>query len=246
MNLLKSLLFVIIVLLAGCAAGTIHGLANLALVEPFLDTAIGIENQNLFLSGEEKDTPEFWTAYYDYRSWQKAGQILAGAILGTSVGALFGIVFVYSRKSLPGNSIKKALILAGLMFIAVYLIPFIKYPANPPTVGDPETVVFRGILYLSFTAISGLAAVGFHKVYKRINKKYLAFVGYAGFIAAVFYAMPNNPDPITAPMTLVNNFRIMSAIGVSIFWASLGLIFGVLWHKIRPDKTQSESSSVTV
>jgi predicted cobalt transporter CbtA len=78
-------------------------------------------------------------------------------------------------------------------------------------------------------------------MYKKINKKYLAFVGYATFIAVVFYAMPNNPDPITAPMDLVNNFRIMSALSMTIFWASLGLIFGTLWQKFRPDNMSIQS-----
>ncbi len=85
--------FIGIVLLAGCFAGMIHGAANLAIVEPYLDEAIGIENQNLFASGEEIDTPQFWVEYSAYRDWQKGGQVLAGAILGTSIGALFGIVF---------------------------------------------------------------------------------------------------------------------------------------------------------
>lgn len=57
---MKTARFIAIVLLAGCFAGIIHGTANLVIVEPYLDEAIGIENQNLFSSGEEKDTPEFW------------------------------------------------------------------------------------------------------------------------------------------------------------------------------------------
>ena len=47
---------------------------NFAIVEPYLDQAIGIENQNLFASGEEEDTPEFWVEYEGYRDWQKGGQ----------------------------------------------------------------------------------------------------------------------------------------------------------------------------
>ena len=89
---MKTVLFISIVLISGCVAGTIHGLANLAIVEPYLDEAIGIENQNLFASGEEEDTPQFRAEYEAYREWQKGGQVLAGAILGTSIGALFGIV----------------------------------------------------------------------------------------------------------------------------------------------------------
>lgn len=235
---MRTALFIIIVLLSGCFAGTIHGLANLAIVEPYLDKAIGIENQNLFASGEENDTPQFWIEYDSYRYWQKGGQVLAGAILGTSIGALFGIVFAYSRNALPGsNNVKKALVLAGLMWFTLYVIPFLKYPANPPTVGDPETVILREVLYIAFIAISGFGAIGFYQLYKRLqkNKKYLAYIGFAAFISIMFAIMPPNPDAVTATMDLVNGFRIMSFITVSIFWISVGVILGMFWQKFRPE-----------
>ena len=225
-------------MLSGAFAGLIHGIVNFAIVEPYLDQAIGIENQNLFDSGEEEDTPQFWAEYESYRTWQKSGQILAGVILGTSVGALFGIVFALTKNSLPGtNYVKKSLILAGIMWFTMYLIPFLKYPANPPTVGDGETVVLRAILYLSFIAISGLSAVIFYKLSKRFdkNKKIISIIGYAIFISAVFIIMPENPDEISAPMNLVNEFRLMSVLGVSSFWISVGVILGLLWNRIEPN-----------
>ena len=117
---MKTSYFVIAVLLSGAFAGLIHGTVNFAIVEPYLDEAIGIENQNLFASGEEEDTPEFWVEYEGYRVWQKSGQILAGVILGTSIGALFGIVYALSRNSLPGNTdIKKALVLSAIMWFTM-------------------------------------------------------------------------------------------------------------------------------
>ena len=88
---MKTFLFILIVISSGAVAGIIHGSANLIFVEPSLDQAIGIENQHLFASGEEKDTPEFRAQYDDYRIWQKSGQVLAGGILGISMGSLFGI-----------------------------------------------------------------------------------------------------------------------------------------------------------
>lgn len=234
---MRTALFLAIVLISGGLAGTIHGVANLALVEPYLDQAIGIENQHLFASGEEKDTPEFRAEFDSYRYWQKGGQILAGAILGTSVGALFGIVYAYSRNSLPGRTdLKKTFTLAAIMWLTIFIIPFLKYPANPPTVGDPETVVLRSILYLSFIAISGFGAVGFYQMYKKLQsrKKIIAFVGYAFFISTVFVVMPPNPDEISAPIELVNQFRMMSVIAVSVFWVSVAAILGIFWHKFQP------------
>ena len=94
---MKTGLFIAIVLLSGCFAGTIYGALNLAIVEPYLDDAINIENQKMFTAGEANDTPKFWVEYYEYRSWQKGGEVLAGAILGTSIGALFGIVYALSK-----------------------------------------------------------------------------------------------------------------------------------------------------
>ena len=240
---MKTFLFIIIVLLSGASAGLIHGSVNFVIVEPYLDQAIGIENQNLFASGEEEDTPQFWAEYDGYRTWQKSGQLLAGVILGISMGSLFGIVFTLSKNSLPGNNdVKKSIILAGIMWFSLYLIPFLKYPANPPTVGDGETVVLRAILYLSFIAISGIAVIIFYQLSKKFknNKKFIAVIGYSVFITAVFMMMPENPDEISAPMNLVNEFRIMSVLGVSSFWISIGFILGFFWHRLNPDEKTTQ------
>ena len=239
---MKSALFIVIVIISGALAGAIHGTVNFAIVEPYLDQAIGIENQNLFASGEEDDNPQFWADYEEYRVWQKSGQVLAGIILGIAMGSLFGIVYALSRNSLPGkNDVSKAVILAGIMWITIYLIPFLKYPANPPTVGDGETVALRAILYISFILISGFGAFAFYKLSKKLqsNKKYLGLLGYAIFIIIVFFTMPENPDQITAPMNLVNEFRLMSILGVSSFWGSIGIILGLFWKKFENHNTFS-------
>jgi len=240
---MKAVFFIIIVLVAGAFAGLIHGAVNFVIVEPYLDQAIGIENQNLFASGEEENTLDFQIEYEGYRVWQKSGQILAGVILGISVGSLFGIVFALSRNSLPGNNnIKKALVLAGIMWVTIYLIPFLKYPANPPTVGDGETVVLRAILYLSFIAISGIGAFGFYKLSKKFQnkKKLVALACYGIFISVIFFAMPENPDEITAPMNLVNEFRMMSVLGVSSFWVSISIILGFFWNRLESHKETTQ------
>lgn len=237
---MKSALFIVIVIISGALAGAIHGTVNFAIVEPYLDQAIGIENENLFASGEEDDNPQFWADYEEYRVWQKSGQVLAGMILGVAMGSLFGIVYALSRNSLPGkNDVTKAVVLAAIMWITIYLIPFLKYPANPPTVGDAETVVLRSILYISFIAISGIGALVFYKLSQKLqsDKKYLCILGYVIFIVIAFFVMPENPDEVTAPMNLVNEFRLMSVLGVTSFWISVGFILGLFWNKF--DDTNS-------
>ncbi len=235
---MKTILFLVIVLVSGFSAGTIHGLVNLVVVEPFLDEAIGMETQNLFASGEAEDTPQFWQEFNTYRMWQKSGQILAGGINGLSIGALFGLVFAYSRHVLPNkNHIKKALFLAGIMWFTLFFIPFLKYPSNPPTVGDPETIVIRASMYVLFVALSGLGALGFSRLYKKMHnpaRKFVVPIGYAIYISIVFIAMPPNPDEVTAPMDLVNGFRIASASTVTMYWIVNAIILGLLWQKFQP------------
>ena len=53
--------------------------------------------------------------------------------------------------------------------------------------------------------------------------------------------MPENPDEITAPMDLVNEFRIMSVLGVTSFWISVGVILGIFWNKLQPHKETTQS-----
>ena len=233
---MKTITFITIVLVSGAIAGFVHGTINFALVEPYLDQAIGLENESLFASGEAEDTLEFWAEYESYRIWQKSGQVLAGVILGLAMGSLFGIVYALSKNSLPGkNDVTKSVILAGIMWLTIYIIPFLKYPANPPTVGDGETVMLRAILYVSFIALSGIGVVIFYKLSQKLqnNKKYFGLFGYVIFIIILFLVMPENPDEVTAPMNLVNEFRFMSVLGVSSFWLSVGLILGLFWKKFE-------------
>ncbi|HMK32909.1 MAG TPA: CbtA family protein [Nitrosopumilaceae archaeon] len=242
---MKTLLFLGIVLISGFSAGIIHGLVNLAVVEPYLDTAIGIENRNMFASGEAQDTPQFWQEFNSYRTWQKDSSLLAGGMLGLATGALFGLIFAYSRHILPTQKdITKALVLAGIMWATLFFIPFLKYPSNPPTVGDPSTIVLRTSLYVAFLALSGLGALGFSRLYKKMHsKKFLAFLGYAGFISVIFFAMPPYPDKITAPMDLVNGFRIVSASTMTMYWVVNAIMLGFLWQKFQPHTPRQQEIS---
>jgi predicted cobalt transporter CbtA len=238
---MKTIAFIIITLLSGATAGTFLGLINQVIVEPFIDEVIEIETQNMISEGENVDRQEV----NDIRLWQKGGEIVAGTILGTSIGALFGLVFAYARNSLPGsNDKKKGIILAGIMFFVLFLVPALKYPANPPAVGDPETIVYRQGLYIGILAISGFSALGLALLYRNIghkeSKKVIIPLIYAAIIAIAFIMLPPNPDDITISMDLVTNFRIVSTLTMGIFWGILGVLLGSFW-----DMRYVERSKIT-
>lgn len=235
---MKTIIFIAITLLAGAIAGTILGAINQVAVEPYIDHAVELEMQNANQSSQIINPAEF-TAY---RLWQRGGEIVAGTILGLSIGSLFGIVFAYTHSSVPGsNNKKKALKVAGIMWFVLFLMPALKYPANPPAVGDPETIYYRQSLYVAFLVISGFSALGLAFLYRKMGalniKKAIIPAAYAAIISGAYLAMPANPDPINAPMDLVMGFRITSAITISMFWGLLGVIFGTFWDKLNPSET---------
>jgi predicted cobalt transporter CbtA len=242
----KALTFIIVTIFSGAIAGTLLGLTNQVLVEPFIDKSIGIETQRDIAKGEAIDSAQ----QSQYRIWQKEGEIIAASIYGIAIAALFGTVFVYGRSMLPSsNSKNKALFLSAIMFFVLFLVPMLKYPANPPAVGNPTTIYYREILYIGFMAISGFSALVLALWYKKIEnnqtrKIVLTPVAvYAILMIGAYLIFPPNPDKITIPVDLITNFRIASAFSIGVFWGLLGIIFGLLWDKFKPHETSRIVSS---
>jgi predicted cobalt transporter CbtA len=242
---MKTLTFIAISLLSGLLAGAILAIVNQGVVDPFIERAIALENQHALAQGEMIDP----VAVDAYRLWQKEGSIATGALLGVSYGALLGLVFAYSRKSLPGKkNFSKAIVLAGIMWVVIYFAVAIKYPANPPAVGNPDTINLRMLLYVAMLAISGVAAIGSALLYKKLESqknttRRIAPAIYVVVILAAVLLLPANPDPVTAPMDLVNSFRIASAFTMAMFWIILGAILGMLWDKTKPHETATAKAS---
>ena len=234
-------------LFSGVIAGIVLGLINQAVVEPFIDRAISIETQQHIARGESIDTAQ----QSQYRIWQKGGEVVAAAMYGISLSALFGIVFVYSRRSLPGfTNKKKALFLAAVMFFVIFLIPALKYPANPPAVGNPSTIYYREMLYVGFIAVSGFSALALAFSYRRLQIYFpekpiwlIVPLIYTVIIISAYIVFPPNPDKATIPTDLIISFRVASISTIGIFWGVLGIIVGVLWDKFKLHETNKIAPS---
>jgi predicted cobalt transporter CbtA len=121
-------------------------------------------------------------------------------------------------------------------FIALAVVPNLKYPANPPAVGDPETIGTRTGLFFLMIAISLAAMVFSLKVRRRVGAKLGAWNGsivaglvFVVIIAAVQLSMPTfNEVPEGFPAALLWKFRV-AALGMqAIMWTTIGLLFGAL------------------
>jgi len=76
---------------------------------------------------------------------------------GAAVGAMFAVVYTVclGRVGLLKPRTLAVLVAAG-GFLGIYLVPFIKYPANPPSIGHADTIKERGGLYLLLVLASVL------------------------------------------------------------------------------------------
>ncbi len=233
---MKTILFVAISLISGIMAGLILASINLFVVEPTTDKAIGFETQKDISKGEKVDFAELNA----YRIWQKSGTFVAGAFIGMAYGGLLGISYVFARKYLPfSDDRKKALLLVGLMYLAIYLVPFSKYPPNPPAVGNPDTIGLRDHLYTTYQITSVIVAIAMGVIFfkfRRVSKiSYIVPALYLISIAIMYVTWPPNPDKIEIPMSVVNTFRAVTGVTMAIFFGLIGLFFGSLWKKYRPD-----------
>lgn len=224
-------------------AGEILATINYFVVEPTTDKAIGYETQRDIAKGINVD----FNQLKNYRIWQKSGTFAAGAFIGMAYGGLMGVVYIFARKYLPfSDDRKKAILLAALMYLAFYLVPFSKYPANPPSVGDTHTIGLRDHLYTSYqiTSVSIALVMGilFFK-FRKVNKiSYIIPAMYIVLITSIYFLWEPNPDKIITPMSVVNTFRALTGVTMAIFFILIGVFFGLLWNKFKP----YESEKVTL
>lgn len=214
-------------LLAGLAGGAALALALLTIGEGPIGQAVGLEKGAAGARHEEMFS----------RGTQQVGGAIGGLIFGVAMGAIFAVAYVGLRRRLSTDQDWKAsLQLAGIGFATVFLIPFLKYPPNPPAVGSPDTIGRRTALYLVVvgwsvvaTWASWLAARSLERSGTAGHTRPVAVAAvYVVLVALGFALLPGSPDPVNAPATLVWNFRLSTLAGSAAYWSVTGAAFGWL------------------
>ena len=229
-------------LVAGLGAGLLVAAVQFFWTEPVVDQAIVQEAQ---LHGADTAHGQEPAPVVD-RPTQKKGLFLGYTIYGLAWGLLFGAAYTMAQGRLPlRGRFGRGLLLAGGAFWAVSLLPFLKYPANPPGVGDPRTIDFRQQTYLGIVA-GGVAVVvlglALHRVLLARRRTAAAIAAPLAWLvlasAALYFAFPADTDPIRVPMGLVMNFRLHSLAGLALFWLALGMAFGPIlaWLTGAPER----------
>jgi predicted cobalt transporter CbtA len=169
------------------------------------------------------------------------GLLTGVAVYSTAFGGLFALVFAlaYRRMADLGPRATSAL-LAAVGFVAIYVTPMLKYPANPPSVGLPETIGMRTGLYFAMILISLAVMIAAGMLRNRLNPRFggwnaalIAAGAYIVVMAGVAFALPDvNEVPEDFPATVLWQFRIASLGGQLIMWTTLGLLFGVAAERL--------------
>jgi hypothetical protein len=223
-------------LVRGMLAGLLAGLLAFAFAwifgEPQVDLAIGFEEHMHQMAGEAPE-PELVS-----RTVQSTLGLLTGVVVyATALGGIFALVFAYGYGRVGRLSPRgTAVLLAAAGFVALILVPQVKYPANPPSIGELDTIGLRTGLYFTMIALSVVAAIaavstGLH-LGRRLgvwNGAILAGTAYLVVMAAAMLILPPiNEVPAEFSATTLWNFRVAS-LGIElVLWTALGLIFGVL------------------
>lgn len=218
---------------AGAVAGLLSAVVSFSLGEPSVRRAVELEEAAAHAAGEADHAEVF------SRATQQGALFLVSMLTGLAIGILFASVYaVRHRRDPDADSWSRSMQLALAGLVGVALIPFLRYPASPPAVGDPRTVDARTTAYLAAILVGVAAVVAAGQLYRgmtdrgvRLSLRQLAMlVVVLGGVAAT-WLLPGNPDAVEAPADLIWNFRVASIASLIVLWLGLGAVFGLLGER---------------
>jgi predicted cobalt transporter CbtA len=131
--------------------------------------------------------------------------------------------------------------LASIGFAAVAFVPSLKYPANPPAIGNPATIEIRTGAYFLMVAISIAATALCLQFSRRLTRRF-GFWNGSLLVAAIVVVLVSvlarmlpviDEGPAGFPADVLWNFRLASWGIQAVLWGLLGLLFGWLTERDR-------------
>ncbi|WP_086692983.1 CbtA family protein [Streptomyces recifensis] len=233
-------------MLAGLAAGVLALVVAYLLGEPSVDKAIAFEDAHSHEHEMEVVS----------RSLQSTAGLATGVLVyGVAFGGIAALAYCFALGRVGRFSPRAtALLLSGCALLAVYVVPFLKYPANPPSVGDPGTISKRTTLYFLMMLLSVLLAVAATILGKRLAPSLgtwwatvVAVAAFALVIGLAYAFLPViNEVPKDFPAALLWRFRLSALAIQSVLWAGFGLLFGELAERLLNPKPATAASGRAV
>lgn len=222
--------------LIGILAGLCGSMFASVVTEPRVDDAIALEEQSA--ADEHADDSGGDEVRVDRSDQKGAGLFAAYALAGAAFGLILAVTTL-SLRTTTGGPFRRVALSGLILATAITVTPWLKYPPNPPAVGNPDTVGERERYYVLAIVLAALLLAGAAHLSARLrgagwaDHRRIAAVVLAGLVGfgVLFAALPPSPDEVTAPANLVWQFRINSLTGNLLVWTLLTLGLGVLWSE---------------
>lgn len=237
-------------LVPGAVAGLVSFAFSRLMIEPLIGAAVDYEGarehvESQLAGGGHEHGHELFTRAVQ----ENVGAAVGVVVFGIVMGVLFAVAYTVMRAVLERRGFRSdptglALLLSAGMFVAIVLMPSLKYPAKPPTVGLEDTVGERSSSFLTITVISVVAACVAVAAGLASSRRWgtwrataLAFGGYVAVMLCAMALLPSFhevPGPLTGPDGLVlggfpaevlAEFRLYSLVNLALMW----LVIGVTW-----------------
>ncbi|MGJ7420497.1 CbtA family protein [Streptomyces cinereoruber] len=251
-------------LVRGMIAGLIAGLFAFAVAyvggEPSVNGSIAVEEAQAAQEaahaghgGAEAEEEEEVVS----RSAQSTFGLATGVLVyGVALGGVVALAFSFALGRIGRFSPRAtAALTAAAAFTTVYLVPFLKYPATPPAVGNPDTIGKRTTLFFLMILLSVLLGVGAVILGRRLaprlgnwNASLAAGFGFLVVTGIAFAVLPTNDDAVKAgfPAKLLWEFRLAS-LGVQVvLWVVFAVVFGHLAQKALAARTSDAETPARV
>lgn len=222
-------------MLAGILAALLATMFARVYAEPQVDRAIALEASHEAHAMGHDHGDEEAEAPVSRATQKSIGLATAVVLYGAAVGGIFSLVFAYCYGRVGHAGPRTlAMLIAALGFLIIVIVPGLKYPPNPPAVGQPDTIQMRTGAYFAMIAISIAALFLASRVRAMTLQSLGAFnaliVGAIAYIVVIAIAQIGLPAinevPTDFPATVLWNFRVASIGMQLILWTTLGLAFG--------------------
>ncbi len=190
-------------IVAGGFAGFLAALFTRIMAEPIIQKSIDYESTRDTMEdalrkaaglGPNPPGPDIFS-----RATQRnVGAPIGLIVFGAAMGALFAVIFIILNRRY-GDRIQPrvlAIIVAGFAFLGIYGVPYLKYPANPPAIGHPDTIHARGDLYLGMVGVSIVSLIGAFFLARYLSRRWggwngttataITFIAWMAIVMAIF------------------------------------------------------------
>ncbi len=237
-------------LLAGVLGGVVAFVFARAFVEPVIDRAIAFEEAAAAEHGGHEHGAELFTRGVQANIGMGFG-VLAFSV---AMGALFAVAYCVAYGRIGNLSPRLLSVqLAGGMLLSLYVIPFLKYPPNPPAVSLDETIRQRTLLYLMMVVLSAAVLVAAVWLGRQLVDRFgawsatlLALSAYVVAITTVMLVLPTiDETPANFPADDLYEFRLYSLGTQVVMWATIGLVFASMVARLLGERSGRQSASVS-